>query len=251
MPATSPTRIDESIARGPQHTLGSRRVTPMLEQYFAAKSVHPDGILMFRMGDFFEMFFEDAVTAARVLDLVLTSRDKDKGAEAIPMAGVPHHAVASYIARLVEHGHTVVLCDQIEDPRKAKGLVRRAVTRIITPGTISDLEALDPASTSYLAAVSLDPGGLVVLALLDLLAGETLVTTCAPDTLSDELRRMGVRELLVPAVEREGIIRSVGDDVCAVRGLDEVRWPVGAAAQQALGERFSPFHIGEHQFQVG
>src|SRR5947209_337332 len=95
------------------------RLTPMMRQYLDAKAEHPDAILMFRMGDFFEMFFEDAVTAAKELGLTLTSRDKERSEGPIPMAGVPHHAVTSYIAKLVGRGHTVAVCDQVEDPRLA------------------------------------------------------------------------------------------------------------------------------------
>src|SRR5688572_13204701 len=155
--------------------LGSRRLTPMLRQYLDAKAEVPGAILMFRMGDFFELFFDDAVTAARELELTLTSRDKDS-AEPIPMAGVPHHAVTGYIAKLVDRGYTVAVCDQIEDPKLAKGIVRRAITRIVTPGTVSDLEYLDPGAATYLGYVGVHGSGFV-LGLLDLLAGEVLTTS--------------------------------------------------------------------------
>src|SRR5688572_14892653 len=128
----------------------------MLRQYVEAKADCPAGaILMFRMGDFYELFFDDARTAARELELTLTSREKDTD-DPIPMAGVPHHAVTSYIARLVEKGYTVAICDQLEDPKKAKGIVKRGVTRLVTPGTVSDLEALDPGASQYLACVVRD-----------------------------------------------------------------------------------------------
>src|SRR5690606_17599463 len=105
----------------------------------------------------------------------------------IPMAGVPHHAVEGYIARLVERGYSVALCDQIEDPRQAKGIVKRDITRVITPGTVSDLEALDPGASVYLAWVQGHDADGFVVAMLDLLAGELLVTTCAAGVLADEL----------------------------------------------------------------
>src|SRR5262245_9426263 len=108
----------------------------MMRQYQAVKTNHGNAIVLFRLGDFFEAFFEDAVACAELLDLTLTSRSKDK--DAIPMAGVPYHAVEGYLARLVELGRTVVLVDQVEDARLAKGLVRREVTRVISPGTFVD-----------------------------------------------------------------------------------------------------------------
>ena len=125
-------------------TFNGRRLTPMLRQYLEAKQTHPEALLFFRMGDFFELFFDDARVVARELDLTLTARDKTE--DPIPMAGVPHQAAPQYIARLVERGFTVAICDQVEDPRLAKGLVKREITRLVTPGTVSDLDALDPAS---------------------------------------------------------------------------------------------------------
>ncbi len=182
----------------------------MMEQYAQAKREIPDdALLFFRMGDFYELFFEDAVCAAKELDLTLTARDK--GADPVPMAGVPHHAATSYIGRLVARGFSVAICDQMEDPKQARGIVKRAVTRLITPGTISDLEALDPAIASYLAIAQVVGGDLkdaadpefssarkhlVQVAMLDLLAGEVLYTECCISALGDELERMNVRELL-------------------------------------------------------
>lgn len=126
--------------------------TPMMRQFLAAKEAHPDAIVFFRMGDFYETFFEDAVAAAELLELTLTSRNK-KDAEPIPMAGVPHHAAKGYIRRLLAAGRKVAVCEQMEDPRKAKGLVRRDVVQVVTPGVILDDEALDRASNNYLAAL--------------------------------------------------------------------------------------------------
>ena len=173
-----------------------RKLTPMLQQYVNAKKACPDdAILMFRMGDFFELFFEDAKVAARELDIVLTAREK--GSSAIPMAGVPHHSVRSYIAKLVERGFSVAICDQVEDPKKAKGLVKREITRLITPGTVSDLESLDPTRANYIAHVRLSPtDGLALISFLDMLAGELLVTEASHETLIDELIRMSTREVI-------------------------------------------------------
>ena len=111
-----------------------------MRQYLDAKQQHRDAILLFRMGDFYEMFYEDALVAARALELTLTSRSKDANGGGIPMCGVPFHAVDGYIARLVKKGFRVAICDQVEDPRKAKGLVKREVVRVVSPGTLTDVE---------------------------------------------------------------------------------------------------------------
>src|SRR5918996_2362711 len=126
----------------------SPTVTPAMRQYLDAKQQYRDAILFFRMGDFYEMFYEDALVAARALDLTLTSRSKDSGGSAIPMCGVPYHAVDGYLAKLVTKGFRVALCEQVEDPKKAKGLVKREVVRVVSPGTLTDatyLEAREPA----------------------------------------------------------------------------------------------------------
>src|SRR5262245_26192999 len=123
-----------------------------MRQYLDIKDQHPDAIVLFRLGDFYEMFFEDAVIGARLLDLALTTRDKGKD-DAVPMCGVPHHAARVYIAKLTELGHKVVLCEQTEDPKLAKGLVKREVVRIVTPGIVLDDEVLDPKLPRYLAAL--------------------------------------------------------------------------------------------------
>ncbi len=111
--------------------------TPVMRQYLAAKEAHPDALLLFRMGDFYELFFEDAVTAARALDLTLTARNKGSDDE-IPMAGVPHHAASAYVQRLLEQGFKVAICEQMADPSKVKGIVPREVVRVVTPGIAYD-----------------------------------------------------------------------------------------------------------------
>src|SRR6185436_12620948 len=129
-------------------------VTPAMRQYLDAKQQHRDAILMFRMGDFYEMFYEDALVAARALELTLTSRSKDSTGGAIPMCGVPFHAVDGYIARLVRKGFRVAICDQVEDPRKAKGVVKREVVRVVSPGTLTDAGYLDAREPAFLMAVA-------------------------------------------------------------------------------------------------
>ncbi|MBC7324998.1 MAG: DNA mismatch repair protein MutS, partial [Moorella sp. (in: Bacteria)] len=123
----------------------------MMEQYRQIKSQYPDAILFFRLGDFYEMFFEDAEIVSRELELVLTSRG---GKEAAPMCGVPCHAADTYLARLIARGYKVAICEQMEDPRQAKGLVRREVIRVVTPGTITDEKALPVRGNNYLVAIT-------------------------------------------------------------------------------------------------
>jgi DNA mismatch repair protein MutS len=176
--------------------------TPAMRQYFDAKRQHRDAIVFFRMGDFYEMFYEDALTAARALELTLTSRSKDASGGAIPMCGVPFHAADGYIARLVKKGFRVAVCEQMEDPKKAKGLVRREVVRVVSPGTLTDagyLDAREPAFLMAIAAAAQGPG--YGVALLDVSTGEFSATEYAgPDArqaLSDELAVLRPREIVV------------------------------------------------------
>jgi DNA mismatch repair protein MutS len=128
--------------------MSSSKLTPMIKQYLSIKEDYPDAILLYRMGDFFEMFFEDAEVASRALEITLTSRNKND-TKPIPMCGVPVRAVQGYIARLIEKGFKVALCDQVEDPAQAKGIVKREVVRVLTPGMILENELLDSASHNY------------------------------------------------------------------------------------------------------
>ena len=128
--------------------------TPAMKQYLEAKRLHRDAIVFFRMGDFYEMFYEDALTASRALDLTLTSRSKDAGGNGIPMCGVPHHAADGYVARLVRKGFRVAICEQVEDPRTAKGLVKREVVRVVSPGTLTDAAYLEAREPAYLMSIA-------------------------------------------------------------------------------------------------
>ncbi len=151
--------------------------TPAMRQYYAAKARYPDAVLFFRMGDFYETFGEDAGVVARELDITLTARGRDKNGDRMPLAGVPHHAADGYIARLVNKGYKVVICDQIEDPRTAKGVVKRDVTRVITPGTLIDSSMLGSAGAQYLMAVAPDRKETFGLAFLDVSTGEFFVSS--------------------------------------------------------------------------
>ena len=172
-----------------------------MRQFLDVKDRHPDAIVFFRLGDFYEMFFEDAVLAAGLLDLTLTTRDKGK-VDAVPMCGVPHHAARGYVARLTELGHKVVICEQVEDPKLAKGLVRRDVVRIVTPGVVVDEESLDPKAARYVAALVPDGPERFGLAYLDVTTGEFRATELASAiATADELARVAPREVVVAAAD--------------------------------------------------
>jgi DNA mismatch repair protein MutS len=174
--------------------------TPLMRQYSSIKQRHPNALLLFRLGDFYELFFEDAVVAARELQITLTSRNKEKG-QAIPMCGVPYHAAEGYIAKLIRRGYRVAICDQMEDPRLAKKLVKREVTRVVTPGTAIDAQVLEPRTNNYLAA-AVERDGAVGLAFADLSTGDFRATELrgvdAQRRSAEELERMRPSELLLP-----------------------------------------------------
>ena len=216
--------------------------TPAMRQYFDAKRQHRDAIVFFRMGDFYEMFYEDALTAARALELTLTSRSKDASGGAIPMCGVPHHAADTYIARLVRKGFRVAVCEQVEDPRKVKGLVRREVVRVVSPGTLTDagyLEAREPALLVAVAPAT-DAHGLGA-AVLDLSTGE-FTTAEYPgadgaQALADELTILRPRELLLPDHVTMPSLLPAGSDVQArVTSIDGWAFEL-EAARRALVEQ--------------
>ena len=171
--------------------------TPMMQQYLRFKTDYPDMLLFYRMGDFFELFFEDAKHAAKLLDLTLTSRNKN-AADEIPMAGVPVHSVENYLIKLLRHGESVVICDQTGDPTSSKGLVERKITRIITPGTITENALLEHSRENYLLAVC-KAGQSAGLAYLDLSSGRFILQTCQSlQELSNEVERIQPAEILVP-----------------------------------------------------
>ena len=179
--------------------IAPHKLTPMLRQYVQAKAESGDSILFFRMGDFYEMFFDDAVAASEILGLTLTSRDGADKEERIPMAGVPFRAVDGYIARLIKAGKTVTLCDQIEDPKDAKGIVKRDIIRTITPGTVMAPDLLEERSNNYLGALHVRDGK-AGLAFIDMTTGEFLAAHIVADlerTMLDELTRMAPVEVLV------------------------------------------------------
>jgi DNA mismatch repair protein MutS len=169
----------------------------MINQYLSIKEQYPDAILFYRMGDFYEMFFEDAQIASRALEITLTSRNKNAESP-VPMCGVPHRAARSYIARLIDKGYKVAVCDQIEDPAKADGLVKRDVVRVITPGMIIENELLDERSNNYVLAIKCRDE-LTGLAFLDISTGAFRITESKDaDVIIEEIQRISPREILLP-----------------------------------------------------
>ncbi len=173
--------------------------TPLMRQYHAIKQQAPNALLMFRLGDFYELFYEDAVIAARELEITLTSRNREKG-QPVPMCGVPYHSAENYIARLLQRGYRVAICEQMEDPRFAKKLVRREITRIVTPGTATETAVLRPRENNYLAAVA-GKGSRRGLAYADVSTGEFRATELEAAELEAALEQLAAREVLVAAGE--------------------------------------------------
>src|SRR5579872_3830769 len=169
--------------------------TPAMQRYLEVKAQTPGTILLFRIGDFYELFYEDAQTAARVLGLTLTSRDKGS-TNPIPMAGFPYHQLDNYLRRLIRAGFRAAVCEQVEDPAVAKGLVKREVTRVVTPGTLTDDALLDPRESNFLAAVVIEKDA-AGLAWLELSTGRFVAAEIEPRHLPDELARLSPAECLV------------------------------------------------------
>src|SRR6202034_3222005 len=182
------------------------RVTPMMEQYIEIKAANPDCLLFYRMGDFYEMFFDDAEVASRALGIMLTKRGKHLGND-IPMCGVPIERSDEYLARLIALGHRVAVCEQTEDPAEARkrgnqAVVRRAVTRLVTPGTITEESLLDPARANCLLAIVGSRGANATfgIASLDISTGAFAVTEVAAPALSAEIARFDASEIVAPEV---------------------------------------------------
>jgi DNA mismatch repair protein MutS len=203
----------------------------MMQQYLDAKRACPEAVLLFRMGDFYELFYEDAQTAARVLKLTLTSREK--GENAIPMAGFPFHQLDGYLAKLIAAGLRVAVCDQVEDPKQAKGLVRREVTRIVSPGTVTDDALLDPRESNYLCAIL--PGEMVGAAWVELSTGRFLATRFPIARLADELARIAPSECLISEDIELSELSLPSDLVITRRPGWVFSW---GAAQEALEKQF-------------
>ncbi|HEY3196835.1 MAG TPA: DNA mismatch repair protein MutS [Nitrospirales bacterium] len=213
-------------------------LSPLMRQYRELKQRYPQSLLFFRVGDFYEMFYEDAVEGARLLNIALTSRDKNK-TEQVPLCGVPYHAASGYLDKLLKAGRSVALCEQVEDPRQAKGLVRREVVRVYTPGTLIESNLLTAGQPNFLAALYLTPGG-AGLAWLDLSTGEFRALELSEaweGRLADELLRIEPRELLAPDDQLERVRRLFGAVVPAVTSVEAAAFE-GAVSRALLLEHF-------------
>jgi len=203
---------------------GRMKITPMLEQYLRAKGEHSDSLLLFRLGDFYELFFEDAETAARVLDITLTTRSK-KDEVPIPMCGVPHHSVQSYVAKLLGAGFKVALCDQVEEATAGKKLVAREIVRVMTPGTVTEEEYLDPKQPNYLLALCSGDGGHGAV-WTDLSTGDLRYAT--------RLDAAALRDFLQRVAPREIVVAEDGE---------ELRESAAAALPEVMISRVAPEHF--------
>jgi DNA mismatch repair protein MutS len=193
-------------------------LTPMMEQYFRIKELHRDALLFFRLGDFYEMFFEDAKVAAPVLDIALTSRQK------VPMCGVPYHAVNAYLPKLLRQGFKVAICEQVEDPKAAKGVVRREVIRVLTPGTAVEIETEEAKESTFIISLALEDDGWG-MALLDLAAGEVRTLEGAwteAKLLADEIFKAAPKEILYPEGAEDALRRVLPPDGTSGAALSPV-----------------------------
>ena len=201
----------------------------MLKQYNEIKREYPDAILFFRLGDFYEMFFDDAKVASEVLGIALTSRNKsDKNP--VPLCGVPHHSAEPYLAKLLQNGHRVAICEQVEDPKSAKGVVKRKVVRVLTPGAILDSEKLDSKSNNYLASIYVDKTSQSEqakygLAYSDISTGAFRVTSFSdPQELADEFLQIEPSEILIPEDLYQGEVVNASDYFIRQPGYNPYRF---------------------------
>jgi len=233
-----------------------QELSPLIRQYQSIKAQHADAILFFRVGDFYEMFFEDAEEASSLLGIVLTARGKAKG-NAIPLCGVPHHTATGYIAKLLKAGKIVALCEQVEDPKIAKGLVRREVVRLYTPGTLFDSELLPSGEASFLASIAcIDPSihypnntihwG---LATLDLSTGEFWIAEYSDAeqhiALIDELLRLEPREIVFPTFLPSEIQQALKDLRISRLVPQNSDWFHTEKSQKLLAKHFHVKNLGE------
>lgn len=210
---TQKTRYMTQNALAPTSMPSMEDATPAMQQYIALKKEYPDCLLLFQMGDFYEIFFQDAITASQALDIALTKRGKNNG-EDIPMCGVPHHAADAYIEKLMRQGFKVALCDQQEDPKEAKkrgakAVVRREIVRVLTPGTLTEESMAEARQSLYLSALARE-GKSLSLAWVDITTGEFITSLTSPENLAADLARLAPKEILLPdALMREANVWEV------------------------------------------
>jgi len=215
----------------------AEKMTPAMRQFYAMKEEHPDCVIFFRMGDFYETFGHDAEIVSRELDIVLTSRGKDRDGEKMPLAGVPYHAADTYISRLVSKGYRVAVCEQLEDPKKAKGIVKRGVVRVITPGTVIDASMIASPGARYLMSLCPDGSGFG-LAFLDISTGEFFVEECADGgEVVSEVERYRPQECIVPGPLPDDLCDRFSAQGVLVTPYEEGAFS-GARARQVLLDHF-------------
>ncbi len=209
------------------------KISPLMDQYFGMKEECGDAVLLFRMGDFYETFGGDAEITARVLNITLTSRQKDKEGNRIPLAGIPYHALDAYLPKLVGAGYKVAICEQVEDPKKAKGLVKRKIIRIITPGTIIEPSMLEEGSNNYLASV-VEDGGKIGLSFLDVSTGEFLATELldGEGKLASELAKFRPSECILPQSADPSLLGEL--EGMAVQKLEDDEFDLAGARSRLL-----------------
>lgn len=182
--------------------------TPMMEQYMQIKKQYPDAFLFYRLGDFYEMFYDDAIKGSQILELTLTQRNK-KAVDPIPMCGVPHHAAQNYIDILVDKGYKVAICEQVEDPKQAKGMVKREVIQLVTPGTIIDESAGEAKENNYLTALHFE-NNQYGFAYVDLSTGELKVSVLNTiDTILNELISLRTKEIVVDSSVNDEVLNQI------------------------------------------
>lgn len=228
----------------------SEPTTPLMQQYHAVKKQHPSALVLFRLGDFYELFYDDAIVASKLLQITLTSRNKEKG-QAVPMCGVPYHAAENYIARLIRAGHKVAICEQMEEPGPGKKLVRRGVIRVLTPGTATGAGLVEAKENNFLAAVARGPQGRTIgLAYVDLSTGDFRATEFSGERAEgrarDEIGILQPREILVPRPTKRTLF---GNEETAAR-IDPLLRAVETPIDDWVFETQFATRLLEQQFRV-
>jgi DNA mismatch repair protein MutS len=231
------------------------KLTPLLKQYYAIKKQHPGRLLLFRMGDFYELFGDDAVTASSVLGIALTSRDHGDSGK-LPLAGVPHHTLNRYLTKLLQAGFKVAVCDQVEDPRTAKGIVKREVVEVYTPGSITLDGVLESDKPNYMAAINLKDN-IAGLALLDLSTGRFFIDEIDKSSLDDNLAFHNPSEVVIPEIEKLTLTKKINSVLpsATVTPIDDYRFDTSLAFSELLNHfkliNFDGFGLGQVNAAIG
>ena len=229
--------------------------TPMMAQYKKVKENHKDSILLYRLGDFYETFYEDAPVASKILGITLTARNREKG-ENIPMAGFPYHAAGSYIAKLIEAGYKVAICEQLEEP-SGRGIVKREVTKIVTPGTFSEIDFLDSKSSNYIASFCSGVKG-ASISYLDLTTGEFNTLEITSNNFErkafNELFRISPKEIILGTIKNEKLKKEI-EDCCNIKHISYSEFQIEKDGENFLKEYFKivslrPFNLEDKKYSI-